>query len=282
VSARVGAGGKSQKIDFIGGLARADLPDCVGKPVEECTVVSGNGLRVVLMGDSHARMWIPAFKAIAKDEGWKLSVTALNECPWQRGLRYGQSNEGIRENCLRHQEDWYSRVVPQLKPDIVILTHQAFDEPAYRPLLVLPNGRFGRSSAFSPFRGKVLALTESSVRTLEAVARKVVILEPIVRTPQDFDPLDCLSSGKPIKECAYRIEDTPTRQELFYRSLDDHRRVWDLDFDRLVCPHLPVCDPVLGGIIVKRDGSHLTVDFARSLAPAIATAFRKAGILETP
>ena len=130
VSARVGAGGKSEKIDFIGGLARADLPDCLGKPVEKCTVVSGNGLRVVLMGDSHARMWIPAFKAIAKDEGWKLSVTALNECPWQRGLRYGQSHEGIRENCLRHQEDWYSRVVPQLKPDIVILTHQAFDEPA--------------------------------------------------------------------------------------------------------------------------------------------------------
>jgi peptidoglycan/LPS O-acetylase OafA/YrhL len=281
VSARAGAGGKFQKIDFLAALARADLPDCLGNPVEECTVVPGNGLRVVVMGDSHARMWIPAFEAIAKDEGWALSVAALNECPWQRGLRYGQSNEGIRANCLRHQEDWYRRVVPQLKPDIVILTHQSFDEPAYRPMLVLPDERFGRSNPFSSFRAKVLALTESSVRTLESVAGKVVIIEPILRTPLDFDPLDCLSSGKPIKDCAYRMKDTPTRQELLYRSLDDHRRVWDLDFDRLACPRLPVCDAVLGGMIVKRDGAHLTVDFARSLAPAIATAFRKAGILAT-
>ena len=57
VSARATAGGKAQKLDFVAALAPAPTPDCFGKPVRECTMVSGTGLRVLLVGDSHARMW---------------------------------------------------------------------------------------------------------------------------------------------------------------------------------------------------------------------------------
>ncbi|HEY5173338.1 MAG TPA: acyltransferase, partial [Acidimicrobiia bacterium] len=38
-----------------------DLPDCLGAPVSHCTVAKGNGKRVLLIGDSNARMWIPTF-----------------------------------------------------------------------------------------------------------------------------------------------------------------------------------------------------------------------------
>ena len=149
----------------------------------------------------------------------------------------------------------------------MILTHQAFDEPAYRPMLVLPERtvRQERCLLAVPSEGP---RTHGIVRIgrLEAVAGKVVILEPILRTPLDFDPLDCLSSGKPVKECTYRMNDTPTRQELFYRSLDDHRR--SLGRSTSTGWYVRICPsamPVLrGDIVVKRDGSHLTVDFAKS------------------
>jgi len=282
VVSALGSGGKLQKIDFLSALARADMPDCLGKPVRDCTMVSGKGLRVVLLGDSHARMWVPAFTAIAKKESWNFSVAALNECPWQLGLRYGQSNPQIRENCLRHQEDWYRRVVPELKPDIVILVHQSFDDRDFRPLMVLPDESVGRAGG-RRFEDKLHAVTRSSMRTLQASARRIVIIEPLARAPFAFDPLDCLSSGKPITRCVYYVKKVPpTDQVLLYRSLDDHKHIWSVNLERLACPRFPFCDAVIRGMIVKRDGAHLTVQFAASLAPAIASIFRRAGILAPP
>jgi hypothetical protein len=281
VSART-AGGKTQKLDFRAALAPAPIPDCLGKPVRNCTVVSGTGLRVVLLGDSHARMWVPAFRAIARDESWTLSVAVLSECPWQRGLGYGTSSPQILMNCRRHQEDWYTRVVPQLKPDIVILAHLGFDALNFRPPMVLPDDTVGNEGEPRIARG-IHALTRSSIRALEATVPKVVIIEPLVRAPIGFDPLDCLSSGTSLDRCTYSVKRPgPSDQELLYRSLDDHRHIWSLNFDRLACPRLPLCDPVLRGLIVKRDGSHLTVKFVKSLAPVIASDLRRAGILAAP
>jgi hypothetical protein len=278
LTVRVGTGAAAHRIDLRASLARAPLPDCLGKPITGCTVIHGTGLRVVLMGDSHARMWTPAFAAIAKRESWQLSVVALNECPWQRGLRYAQSNPNIRANCRRHQNDWYNREIPQLKPDIIFLAHQAFDEFRFRSLLVLPDGDVGRTR-IPRIRRKVTEVTKSSIHALESFARKVVVIEPIGLAPFLFDPLDCLSNGGPPAKCEYRMQALPTPQEVLYRHLADQRRAWSLNLDRLVCPRDPICDPIIRGLIVKRDGGHLTIKFARSLAPLIAAELRRIGVL---
>ena len=173
-------------------------------------------------------------------------------------------------------------MVPQLKPDIVILAHLDFDASSYRLPMVLPDDSVG--NAGSPrIERRIHALTRSSIRALEATAPKIVIIEPLVRAPVFFDPLDCLSSGKSLDRCTYVVKSPgPSDQERLYRSLDDHRRIWSLNFDRLACPRLPICDPVLRGMIVKRDATHLTVEFAKSLAPVIASDLRRAGILAAP
>src|SRR5262249_58730109 len=46
-----------------------DKGACTRGPVERCVVVAGRGKRVLLMGDSHARMLLPAFRAPARREG---------------------------------------------------------------------------------------------------------------------------------------------------------------------------------------------------------------------
>jgi hypothetical protein len=51
------------------------------------------------------------------------------------------------------------------------------------------------------------------------------------------------------------------------------------DFDRLVCPFLPICDPVVNGEIVKSDGTHLTARFAESIAPEISTYLVDSGLV---
>ena len=69
VIARPGAGNASgpQLLDWrVAKDDGPDLPDCFGRAVQECTVATGTGSRVLLMGDSHASMWIPTFAEIAK------------------------------------------------------------------------------------------------------------------------------------------------------------------------------------------------------------------------
>lgn len=44
-----------------------------------------------------------------------------------------------------------------------------------------------------------------------------------------------------------------------------------MNFDKLLCPYLPIYDPVINGTIVRKDALHITPAFADSLAPVVAT-----------
>ena len=52
-----------------------------------------------------------------------------------------------------------------------------------------------------------------------------------------------------------------------------------LNLDQAVCPLLPICDPVVNGKIVKFDPSHLTPDFAKTLAPDIDASLKSFGFI---
>src|SRR4029078_11262240 len=98
--------------------------------------------------------------------------------------------------------------------------------------------------------------------------------------PSRVDPVRCLSSAKVLEACRYVDSSKPDRLELFYRQLS--RRDTGVDsanFDRLVCPFLPICDPIVNNQIVKWDTSHLTNAFAASIAPAVDTYLKQVGAL---
>jgi hypothetical protein len=40
-----------------------------------------------------------------------------------------------------------------------------------------------------------------------------------------------------------------------------------------VCPFLPICDPIVNGMVVKWDADHLARRFSESLAPAVTEYF---------
>ena len=165
------------------------VPDCIGKPVDNCIVVRGSGKRVLLMGDSHARMWVPAFTQIAQKEGLTLALAADLGCPWQRGLQYNLSLQ-IADDCSRHQTDWYHRVVPQFDPDVLILVHQAYDDPARPHGIVAPDGdlEFPQDADFE--RMLFDDATTASLRSLRRPGRTIVLGEPIPESRNGFDPLE--------------------------------------------------------------------------------------------
>ena len=62
------------------------LTNCYGKPATDCTLVHGTGPHILLIGDSHAGMIIPALTALANTEHLTLSGSSTSSCPWQRNL----------------------------------------------------------------------------------------------------------------------------------------------------------------------------------------------------
>ena len=257
------------------------ITDCLGKPATACTLVHGTGQHILLIGDSHAGMMIPAFTALANAHHLTLSVTVRGACPWQQNLYYSPNivfGQLLRpEDCQRDKDDTYDRVIPALHPDIIIAMNLGRERLTADFLRYLgPDGRAHRDGS-PQWQAQT---TVASVARLKAIARKVVLLEPIPIPMTEVDPLTCLSTATVVEQCRYVAATTPSYLELLYRRLDkadDH--VWSVDLDTLVCPYLPICDPIVNHQVVKVDRHHLTSSFVASIAPAIDDYFTKNGII---
>jgi hypothetical protein len=107
-----------------------------------------------------------------------------------------------------------------------------------------------------------------------------VIVEPQPRAPKGVNTLDCLSKAAVVEVCRYLATTQPSTLEKLYRKLDgQYDDVWSLDIDRLVCPYLPICDPIVNGHIVTIDGEHLTATFSATLERPIADFLQRNGIM---
>ncbi len=243
----------------------APRPECVGKPLEQCRVVAGTGLRVVLAGDSNAWMWIPALAQIAKARGWDFYAPVFSACPWQQNLLI-PPNKLVA--CAAHQTDLYNRIIPQLDPDLVILVTQSLDSPEY-PYHYSVDGK--QVFARQPALGVALAgISGKSLKTLQRPGRRIILLEPVPQAPPDHDPIACLSSRRPLASCAFQANRQPTPLELFYRREGVQPDIDSIDLDHVVCPRWPTCDAIVGDIIARPNTDHITATYALSLAPELA------------
>ena len=117
-----------------------------------------------------------------------------------------------------------------------------------------------------------------SLRRLRATGAKVAVLEPIPVV--GVDQLACLAKATYVEECRQVARATQDSLERAYRALDARDpHIWSVDIDRLVCPYLPICDPVVNRRAVRRDGTHLTTAFAESIAPQLETYLREVRVL---
>ena len=234
-------------------------------------MVHGSGAHIVLIGDSDARMWVPPLVEIAHRFSLTFSVAVADACPWQLGLSYPNSSA----ECRTLQADWYDRVVPQLDPDIVIVADRALDDPVFDPQSITPRHYTGRASLETALE----AVTTKSIGRLSAPGRKIVLFEPTPLSPLADDPLSCLSTGSAASKCVYTANRRPTPFELSLRAMAARPDVWSVDLDRLACPRLPLCDPIIGNVIVKRDFSHLTATYTSTLANPLFAILHRPRIL---
>lgn len=241
--------------------------DCVDQAPDGCTVVRGDDPHVMLMGDSNAEMWIPAFKAMARSEGVTLSLAIAAGCLWQRDAY--KLNDDIVARCRRTKTDAYEQVIPALDPDLIVLINARE-----------PKGPVGAAYTDSPFDQTLRRSTRESLDEL-GKGRQLLIVEP-APTPTDpaINPLDCLDEADVVEQCRF-VASTGTNwlleEERTLATASDS--IATADFSHLICPFFPICDPIVDDKVVFWNGRHITSEYSRTLGDDVGRYLKEQGLI---
>ena len=207
---------------------------------------------IVLVGDSHAMMWLPALLELARHDHW--AVTPL----LRLGCTPGKWTTSLgREPC----HDWYRwalRQAARLRPDVTLLGGSIDDRPT------------------ATTRAAVAGIV-AAAHGLAARGRVAVIGDP---EALDRDPVDCLlRRGASMATCTTRWGPEALAG---YDDVARHVSALGVGFIRtrgFVCFERS-CPTVIGHTIAWADSNHLSAAYSGQVAGAFRTAFLQA--LERP
>ena len=222
---------------------------------------------VLLLGDSHARHWTPAFIEAARAEGIRLYVRWRGRCPSVDVLIAGKGSREPDPECLEFREGT-RRVVEELDPDAVVLSNGN----SYGPVILSgPGGSTPEEKALAWGRAH-----QDQLEELRAGDRRVGSVVDTPRLP--FQPTECISEKGSPEAC------TVTRDEALgvkaglrdaeAAAVEAVGGVTVLDVNDRLCP-AATCPLVLDGTYVYADSDHLYREYAELLAPEVAWFLRE-------
>jgi peptidoglycan/LPS O-acetylase OafA/YrhL len=239
-----------------------------GTNSNKCLYGDPNGKRtLILFGDSHAMQYFPALEELAKTRHWRLITLTKAECtPGEVKIRSMVANREYSQ-CDAWREDSLQRIeAGDPKSAIVVMS----GDTAYTPYG--PDGEelSGDAGASVMEAGYVATLT----RIHRAGLRTVVIRDTPVTAS---DVPGCVSEDlQHLESCAFpRVRDKT--KEFDARAARAAPDTHLIDINPEICPE-NLCRAVIGNALVYRDKSHLTATFARTLAPGIERALKRAGL----
>jgi peptidoglycan/LPS O-acetylase OafA/YrhL len=212
---------------------------------------------VVLFGDSHAAMWLPALERIAEERDWRIVPLVKFSCPPVSVTVWDNRLKRVFHEC----DTWRSAArarIEELRPSITFIVtsrgYQVADD---------------QGAALSP-EPRLAAWREGLVDALTETRRSSGAVILLGESPHlDADPLECLAASSVIESC------TPPRSEVVnrvYQELEasaaaeaqvDYLRTTDW-----LC-HDGACPLVMDNLLVYRDPGHLTATITAALAPRL-------------
>lgn len=208
--------------------------------------------RILAVGDSHNNVWVDVYEQIAEARGWRIDVAGRAGCQWVSpdAPVYGQNAEG-QAGCA----EWRAAISERAASgeyDAILTT----------------------ASSKSRFTSETPGVSDEEFHTqmiLEAWQARPSSDTPILflRDNPIFpdESLDCIanSSARDAGDCS-----RPRADALLHTGYDDAvartENAHTIDLSDLQCG-LDRCDMVVGGVVVTRDGAHLTSTYAGTLAP---------------
>ncbi|KRF11457.1 hypothetical protein ASG90_17075 [Nocardioides sp. Soil797] len=240
---------------------------CGPENPDDCTLVDGGGAHVMLVGDSHARMLAPGLIKAARKHDLKLSAKIVPGCPWAAGVYNGKAPGKSKERCFEAGKDFYTKTVPAVDPDVVVVANYDRGEK---------------------WQGRLVDEDDNDVawprqqfraieRTADLLAENdtgLVMVKSILGTggwsTKGPDPLDCLARAKKPGKCkVVRPTEDAFVDGLLETTAALHDNAATVDLNPLICPDGLVCSPVRDGYPVWRNQNHLAGRTSEALAEPI-------------
>jgi peptidoglycan/LPS O-acetylase OafA/YrhL len=221
----------------------------------------GSDRTLVLIGDSHARAWIPAFNKIIDEGHWKAYYLVKPQCTAAHVTIASTESDQPFTECSEFQ-DWVMEQVITLHPDLVVV---ASSPPV--------NGVFDGDQRLESIEGVAPLLRQGYDELfldLSTSADQVALLRDVPKSPHD--PATCLSTG------------TPSLDQCMFEPVERSQLLGDVAVVSAQSSGAKVVDPtpwlcydgecpiVIGGKISYRDTDHLTTEYAADLWGELGTA----------
>lgn len=213
---------------------------------------------IVLLGDSHAGMWFPAFDALAARAHWKLVVLMKAVCPAVNLSFWYWPTDGPYPACDTWHQYTTSRI-NALDPAVVVLTSW------WHGVGIVPNGQ-------PPTLGQWQLGLESSLGSITSRGTKKVVLGDIPYLTQT-GPQCLAANGTNVQACT-----TPASQAV----LTDHEQTLQAAAQATGATYISptswlcssVCTAVIGRYDVYADASEITNQYVDYLQGALAAAMQ--------
>ena len=220
---------------------------------------------LVLLGDSHARMWLPAFNIIGERLHWKVVLLAKSSCPAPYTDFYNWMTHSAYPECDR----WHSYAIARINhtnPDVVVVSGEDFLPRNGQKKLVTRD-------AWAAALYKTLHMITSSKTTK-------VILGPTPQLGKAHSPLCRRWSALQATRTTYRlVHHLGERCCRIYTAIpiEPSRQQADVQYID-VFPWLcsSVCTAVIGNMVVYGLRNHLTATYATYLSGALQAALQPA------
>jgi len=218
---------------------------------------------VVVFGDSHAGVWIPAIEAIGAERDWRIvplikpACTPVDVTVWRSQL----------QRPFYECDNWRAKAldrIAQERPDIVFFVSAT----SYLVVDGQGNRVTGQADAWRDGLARTLA-------TLREDAGRVVVIGD---TPKwKVDPLECLASHPVVEDCPEsRSDDVGARYHAIEADVARSAGVDRISTIDWLCPQA-ACPLAMDHYLVYRDKDHLTATITVVLAPQLRWAFDHLG-----
>lgn len=209
-----------------------------------------SSLKMVVVGDSHAAQWLPAFDIAGRKNGWTIIPLTKSSCPLV-AIRLDHSDA---RSCAQ----WAKNVLAALRAD--------------PPTVIVYTLFLDGEIAQLPSDGARLSALQPMLEQLTHIGSRVIVLRD---TPDLVaDPIASLETGV-VQPVVLPQNSRGYGQDITARVAAAYPNVTFLDMNDLICPN-GRCFNIIGNVVVWRDRHHIAAHYAETLGVPLADRLHRA------
>lgn len=239
------------------------LPKAVSKP-KLCVAGDKSADRTLLIvGDSKIAQWETVLSKLGKEEGFKVLQLTKSACAFS-DVMFERSS--VPDTNCRTWGRLALKEILRAKPDLVVTSNRARD--------ALPEGKTAHADRTEA------AMVDGLESYWSQIVDAGIPFSVILDNPAPVGELvyECVAKHpKDLTRCTFSKE-----KGIASSAASVQRKAGDgvpgasvIDMTDVVCPDKTLCAPVIGNVLVYRQGSHITQSYIDSMEPQLAARLDK-------